>query len=185
MQSTIGNSSPLNCVISPKCFMLSLPFLLFSRTKSTPNFGCKFIFPNCSTQKLCGSLNQNLFVFAFCAVFKSSDAFTVRIMPEPEWIQWASRSGAKLYFLCDKATAVEALRSDCFQRCGFHVSYPPAESQNTFQQSLSRCASHPVRSGLRPRCPVAHTVRSGLFQTRWSTPCRVILRLRQLRFLRR
>ena len=185
MQSTIGNSSPLNCVISPKCFMLSLPFLLFSRTKSTPKLRCKFIFPNYSTQKLCGSLNQNLFVFAFCAVFKSSDPFAVRIMPEPERIQRASRSGAKLYFLCDKATAVKALCSDCFEWGRFHISYPPAESQNTFQQSLSQFASRPVRSGLRPRCLAVRTVRSGLFQTRWSTPCRVILRLRQLRFLRR
>lgn len=166
MQSTTGSSCPSSCVISPKCFMYSLPFLSFSRTKSADSLAYKLAWADCFLLIMCGTA-LDFFCF-LCVLLESTDALSVRIMPHTIRPERARLNLAQPNFLRNIATAVEALGADSFERRKYfcHISYPPARCQRTCQQSPLPTSSH--RAGLRfqRQGPAVHRGQSVLSQTR-------------------
>lgn len=114
MQSTIGSSRPLNCVMSPKCFIYSLPFLSFSRTKSAEQNHNVSCWARCSLLIMCNSA-LDFFCFLF-VLLHSTDAFAIRIMPHAIRPERAALRWAEAYFCKLTAHTIGTLGSNRFQR---------------------------------------------------------------------
>jgi len=118
MQSTIGSSCPLNCVMSPKCFIYSLPFLSFSRTKSADSLAYKLAWADCFLLIMRGTA-LDFFCF-LCVLLESTDALSVRVMPHAIRPERTGLARAETNFLRLIAHTVKALSADGFERRSLH-----------------------------------------------------------------